>query len=149
MSLEQWHNNGWVHLAERSPQEVAALLAIAARELADGALTGMSADGRFDHAYAAVRALSQAALRANGYAVPKGGREHERVIESLKFTLGGSWNEEADYFDRCRRRRHQSMYEASGVCGVADAEDLLERAKKLQHAIIVWLKNAHADLMRD
>ncbi len=149
MSLEQWHNNGWVHLAEPSTQAVAALLAIAARELADGALTGMSADGRFDHAYAAVRALCQAALRANGYAVPKGGREHERVIESLKFTLGGAWADEADYFDRCRRRRHQSMYEASGVSGVADADDLLERAKRLQRATIAWLKSAHADLVHD
>ena len=147
MSLQQWLENSWLIEAERSAQEIANRLRIADRELADASLEGLSPDGRFEHAYAAVRTLCQVALHAAGYTVPKGQRQHERSIESLKLTLGGPWTEHADYFDVCRRQRHQSMYEKCGVTQSKDADELLETARELRGAVQEWLQRNHADLL--
>ena len=147
MTLQQWLDNSWIREAERSRQETRSLLGIAEREIADASLEGISGDGRFNHAYNAVRTLCQVALLACGFSVPKGGRQHERVIESLKFTLGQEWSEEADYFDLCRRMRHKSSYEGTGIAQSKDADDLLAAARKLYQAIEVWLATKHPDLV--
>lgn len=147
MTLQQWRDNGWLAEVEPSKMEVANLLGIARREIADASLQGMSADGVFDHAYSAVRTLCQAALHASGFSVPKDSRQHERVIESLKFTLAGKWTQEADYYDQCRRTRHQSLYDRSGVAQPKDALDLLHSAKRLLEAVNQWLADNHSDLM--
>ncbi len=146
MSLQQWLHNSWIALTQPSAARTADLLAIANRELADASLAGISPDGRFDHAYAAVRALCELALQACGYGVPKGTRQHERIIESLKLTLDGEWSQEADYFDRCRRWRHQSLYDRSGVAQQRDADELLSKAKDLLNAIEAWLRQTHPEL---
>ena len=149
MSLQQWLDNSWIKRTESSIEEVMSLLDIAAREIGDGSVEGLSLEGRFTHAYNAVRILCEVALHAEGYSVPKGGREHERTIDSLKFTLGGEWSEQVDYFDQCRRRRHQSLYERSGITREEDANDLLDAAVKLNVAIREWLKHRHADLVEE
>lgn len=147
MSLQQWLDNAWLKRVTPSAQVVQSLLAIAEREIADASLEGISVDGRFDHAYDAIRSLCEAALHASGYAVPKGGRKHERVIESLKFTVDGPWTDEVDLFDRARRLRHQSIYERIGVVRQRDADDLLETARRLLEATREWLQDAHPGLV--
>jgi len=147
MSLQQWLDNSWINKTDRSGQEVSNLLDIAERQIADASLPGMSADGRFAHAYEAVRCLCELALHATGYTVLKGMRQHERVIESLKFTLQGEWTETADFFDRCRRFRHQVQYERSGVVQHQDADELLAVAEKLHDAVQEWLQQRHPDLL--
>ena len=133
MSLQQWLENSWIRPTEPSREEVANLLDVAGRDIGDASLEGLSPDGRFAHAYNAARSLCEVALHASGYIVPKGTRQHERVIESLKLTLGGEWVEMADFFDRCRRWRHQSMYERIGVVQQQDADELLDAAKELEN----------------
>ncbi len=147
MSLQQWHENHWILDVDPAAQEVANALAIARRDIADASLTGMSSDNRFGHAYNAVRALCELALHASGYRVSKGGGGHQRAIESLKFTLGAEWVEQTDYFDRCRRKRHQSMYDRSGVTQPKDADDLLDAARNLLDAVQEWLGRHHSRLM--
>lgn len=147
MSLQQWLDNSWIKSIEPSRQEVAGLLAIAEREIADAALAGMSSDGRFEHAYNAVRSLSQLALHAAGFAVPKGGRQHEWTIGSLKYTLAGDWVEKADHFDYCRRLRNKSLYDRSGMTQQRDADDLLCEATKLMAAVQAWLEKDHPRLI--
>ncbi len=147
MSLQQWLENAWITASRPSAQEVGNLLAIAERDTADASLEGMSADGRFDHAYSAIRTLCQVALHASGYAVPKGGRQHERVIESLKFTLGANWADQVDYFDRCRRLRHKSLYEKAGVVRGPDADALLEAAARLLSEVRAWLRANHPKML--
>ncbi|HUU60582.1 MAG TPA: hypothetical protein VMZ50_13660 [Phycisphaerae bacterium] len=146
MSLQQWVDNAWARTIEPSRQAVADLLTIADREIADASVDAISVDGRFDHAYSAVRSLCEAALHASGYTIPKGGRQHERVIESLKFTLGGHWGREVDFLDRCRRLRHQTLYERSGVAQAGDANQLLDIARKLNAEVRQWLGDHHPDL---
>ena len=148
MSLQQWLDNSWITAVEPTARDVSNLLAVATREIADGSLDGMSPDGRFDHAYDAVRALCEVALHASGYVIPKGGRKHERLIESLKFTLDEQWTSEVDFLDRCRRLRHQAIYDRTGVVQQTDADDLLELAKRLDEAIRQWLQQHHPDLLQ-
>ncbi|MHC4697902.1 MAG: hypothetical protein ACYTFA_14310 [Planctomycetota bacterium] len=147
MSLQQWHEAGWVNKVERSPVAVSDLLHLAQREIGDASSGGISPDGCFGHAYNAVHALCQTALHASGFAVVKGGRGHERTMESLRFTLGDEWFDLADYFDQCRRMRHRLIYERSGVTQQQDADELLSAAKQLQTAVKNWLQDNHADLV--
>lgn len=146
MSLDEWLSNSWIHPIAPSAGTIASLLAIADREIADASLEGMSPDGRFDHAYDAIRAMCEAALHAAGYVVPKGGRKHERVIQSLPFTVDGDWTAEVDFFDRARRLRHQTIYERTGVVQPQDADDLLATAGRLVIAVREWLRDRHPDL---
>ena len=146
MSLPQWLENSWIREITPSRQCVADLLAVAEREIRDASLPGMSIDGKFDHSYDAVRSLCELALHAEGYTIPKGGRKHERAIESLSFTLGEDWTEQVDFLDQCRRLRHKTMYERCGVVQEKDANDLLSVARELSDDIQAWLKKHHADL---
>ena len=146
MSLQQWLENSWVVQVKPSPQAVKDHLAIADRELEDGAAV-RSADGKFGHAYDAVRALCEAAINAAGYQVPKGSRQHERLIESLKYTLGKACPDDVDYLDRCRRQRHKVKYERTGVVSRGDADELLDAAKRLRSAVQAWLESNHPDLI--
>ena len=146
MSLQQWLDNSWVHKVRRSPQVVADLRAVAEREIADASLPGMSPDGKFEHAYDAIRSLSELALHAAGFALPKGGSKHERLIRSLAFTLGAEQAVDVDFFDQCRRKRHVLTYERIGAVQQGDADDLLEAAKALLDRVKRWLQGNHPDL---
>ena len=147
MSLQQWADNSWIKAVEPSVVAMSDLLAVAAREIADASIEGISVDGRFAHAYNAVRTLCGAALHAAGFTVPKGQREHERMIDSLQFTLGEEWIANVDYFHQCRRLRHQALYERQGVTQRSDADELLETAIRLQQAVREWLQRNHPDLL--
>jgi hypothetical protein len=147
MSLQQWLENSWLVRKEPTRRGIGDLLAIARREIADSSLEGISEDGRFEHAYDAVRTLAEAALLATGYVVPKGGQKHERLIDSLRFTLGEPVSGKVDFFDRCRRMRHKTKYERSGVIGAADASALLQEARNLLVRVEGWLQAQRPDLV--
>jgi len=147
MSLEQWVVNSWLRKVKPSTYHLANLLAIANRELSDGALDGMSIDGRFTHAYDAVRALAEAALHASGHEVPKGQQHHERIIESLRLTLPQDAAGDVDYFDRCRRMRHRTVYERMGMLQQRDAVELLEAARALREKVRDWLMSNYPELL--
>lgn len=66
VSLKQWVDNGWLRPHESSRAEVAGLLAIVERDLAD-AVGEISADWRFGIAYNAVLKLCTILLHASGY----------------------------------------------------------------------------------
>ena len=147
MSLQQWLANSWLKGITPSAQEVANRLALADRDIRDASLAGISPDNRFRCAYEAIRALCDAALHAEGYAVPKGASAHERVIRSLEHTLADECPVDIDFMDRCRRQRHKTSYEQAGTVQQADADDLLQAARDLLAAVTAWLQRTHPDLM--
>lgn len=147
MSLQEWCENHWIHECERSANEIANLLAIAEREISDAGLASISSDGRFSHAYNAVRALCTAALHACGYRAAKGSSSHKRLIESLGLTVGEEMSGRIDYLDRCRRHRNRSMYDQSDSVQPREADELLVAAKNLQQEVRTWFENEHADLL--
>jgi hypothetical protein len=117
------------------------------RELSDASAEGISADGRFEHAYAAALQLCMIPLRAAGYQVPKGASRHKRAIDSLRHTLGEAYAETTDYIERCSRQRGQAMYERIDVVSNEDAGELLDSARQLQEDVILWLKTNYPALV--
>lgn len=140
MSLQQWVENAWATETKPTARGVSDFLAIADREIADASLEGMSPDGRFDHAYEAVRNLCEVMVYAGGYVLNRE-RKHERTILSLKFTLAGKAAERIDYLDRCRRLRHTTHYERANVITVSEADKLLETAEWLRGRVQAWLQD--------
>ncbi len=72
MSLELWKQNGWLREHKTSPQEVAGILALVDRDLADAARKEVSTDWRFNIAYNAGLQLATVVLYAAGYPCGQG-----------------------------------------------------------------------------
>lgn len=147
MTLEQWYRNGWLQQAEASVPELGQLLNVVDRDLGDAQVVGLSADGKFQHAYNAALQLCMLALRASGYRVRKGEGQHKHGINSLRYTLGKNWSEIADHIERCSRLRGQSFYEQTGVVSQRDADDLIVAARQLRGDVVNWLKSSHPKLV--
>jgi len=86
-------------------------------------------------------------LRTAAYEVCKGESRHKRAIDSLRYTLGETYAETADYLDRCSRQRGQAMYERIGVVSETDADELLHSAEQLRVDVVLWLKTNHPALV--
>ena len=67
MSLSDWEANGWIVPHPTSRHEVASLLGVVERNLADAAVEGLSSDSRLGFAYQAALQLARLALAAEGY----------------------------------------------------------------------------------
>ncbi len=72
MSLELWKQNGWLREHKTSPEEVASILALVDRDLADAAREEVSTDWRFNIAYNAGLQLATVVLYAAGYRAGRG-----------------------------------------------------------------------------
>ncbi len=147
MSLQQWLRNGWLRQDETTVAEIQQLFQVVDRDLGDAQVAGLSADGRFQHAYDAALQLCMIALRASGYRVRKGQSHHKYGIDSLRHTLGDPWAEMSDHIERCSRLRGQAMYDRIGVVSDADAQDLTDTAAQLRKDVIDWLTSCHPDLL--
>ena len=147
MSLEQWLRNGWLQRNEPTVAQIQRLLQVVDRDISDAQAVGLSADGRFEHAYNAALQLCVIALLASGYRVRKGEGHHKRAIDSLHYTLGEHWSDTADHIERCSRLRAQAIYERIGGVSEEDADDLLNTAKQLRADVINRLKANHPALV--
>ena len=70
MSLADWQKNSWLVEHETSPEEIAGLLAIVERDLANATLAGLADDWKLNIAYNAALQAATAALAAVGFAPP-------------------------------------------------------------------------------
>ena len=87
MGLEKLAEFGWYKAEPSSPKEIADLFGIVDRAFTDLNVEGISDDLRFHAAYNGILTLANIALRASGFRVSLGQDHHQRVIESLEFTL--------------------------------------------------------------
>ncbi len=149
MSLENWLRSGFLLKHKPTVPEVQQLLAVADRELSDAAVRGLSADGRFEHAYNAARLLCTIALHASGYEAGRVRGHHHYIINSLEHTLGQSQAENVVYFSRCSQQRSQGLYDRAGVVEQKDADDLLNSARQLKTDVLAWLKANHPQLLHE
>lgn len=147
MSLKQWADNGWLRPHDSSRQEIAGLLAIVERDLAD-ADGDISADWRFGIAYNAALKLCTILLHASGYR-PEKNLQHYRSIAALPLILGDRWKDEADYLETCRRKRNIAEYEMAGVATEQDTSELVDFVKELRREVWDWLNKNHPDLSPD
>jgi hypothetical protein len=146
MRLVDWHKRGILHKHTPSRQEMAALLAVADREIADADVAGVSPDGRFRAAYNAVLTLATAALHASGYRTPGHvAGHHARTIQSLALTLGVE-AALVDQLDVCRKKRNASTYDVAGTISEEEVKTLLQIARDLRRRVQAWLHSQHPQL---
>ena len=147
MNLEQWHRNSWIREWKTNSSEIEDLFAVVDREIADASVDGLSMDGRYMHAYDAALNLCAIALRASGYAVPKGAGHHKKTIEALPLVLGSRFQATSDEVEVASRLRGQAMYDRAEVVRKEDATSLLTTVTCLRAAVLEWLQKNHPDLL--
>ena len=123
MSLDDWLRNGWLIEHRTSAREVADLLAVVERDLADSAAVQLSADWRLNIAY-------NAALQA----------------ATLRETIGAS-AELVNTFDAFRKKRNITGYERTGAVSDADAAEMRELALSIRDDVLSWLHRNHPKLI--
>src|SRR3954451_762727 len=120
MSLSEWQKNGWLLPHRPTPQEVADLLALAARDLKSARAKGLGDDWKFNIAYNAALQSAAAALIASGYDVPKGESHPFRIFGSLAFTITLD-AKTVGRLDVYRKKRNTSVYDVAGSISEAEA----------------------------
>jgi len=146
MTLKQWADNGWLRAHATSRQEIAGLLSIVDRDLADAGRRELSADWRFGIAYNAALKLCTILMHASGYR-PERSLHHYRTLQALPLVLGAGRKDDAAYLDACRVKRNTVEYDMAGAASAADADELLAFASKLREDVLGWLKSKHRNLL--
>jgi hypothetical protein len=145
MSLENWRNNGWLKTHKTSQQEIAALLAVADRDLAACKTPDLVEDWQFNIAYNAALQSATAALAASGYEAERA-NHHYRVIHSLEFTLmldPAAIRE----FDLYRKKRNISDYERADAISPSESAQIKAFASKLRQRVQHWLNENYPELL--
>ncbi|MEW6263961.1 MAG: hypothetical protein AB1641_12875 [Thermodesulfobacteriota bacterium] len=145
MSLSDWLKNGWLVEHKTSPAEIAELLALAVRDLADCRVQGLSPDWRLNIAYNAALQAATAALAACGYRAREA--HHYRVIQSLALTIGADPSL-VRKFDLFRKKRNIGGYERAGMVSDQEATEMIALAEGIRRDVKNWLKSHHPQLVR-
>lgn len=144
MTLTEWFANRWLQRHDASPREIAELLELVDRDLADATVDALSADWRLSIAHNAILQLAICALAAEGYR-PDRQRAHERAILSLQWTIGLD-HETVMVLDAVRRKRNLSSYERAGRATDTEASEVLRIGQELRTRVRSWLLAEHPDL---
>ena len=146
MSLRDWLKNSWLVEHKTSAEEIAGLLAIVERDLANAKVAGLSDDWRFNIAYNAALQTATAALAASGFRAARE-QHHYRTIQSLGLTIGWPGGK-VDRLDRFRKKRNITGYESAGVISEGEAREILELAAALRGDVLAWLGKQHPKLLK-
>jgi len=153
MSLEKLTQIGWYKAEPSSPKEIADLLSIVDRSQADSRVEGISDDLRFQAAYNGILTLANIALRASGFRVSLGQGHHQRVIESLEYTLT---TQDATAREKWVRKiklhsqkRNTTSYDLAGGVSPTELAQVMKDLTALREQVKAWLKEIHPDLLHD
>jgi uncharacterized protein (UPF0332 family) len=143
--LQDWARRGWLAAHKTSRQEIADLLEVAERDLADSRTPGLSANWRLNIAYNAALQAAVAALAAAGY---RPGREahHYRTIQSLKHTIGAA-AKLTNQFDQFRKKRNIGTYERTGMVSDQETREMIALAEHLKKRVVEQLRKNHPELL--
>lgn len=140
--------SGDVQEHQTSRNELNAMRALISRDLADAALTGLSADRQFATAYNAALQASNMAIACAGYRVTSKTGHHRVAFASIRLTLGTSAEGYGDYFETCRRKRNVIDYRRSDVATETEASELLRKTKEFYGEVEKWIRAVHPRLKR-
>jgi hypothetical protein len=146
VSLNDWLKIGWLRVHSPDRNEIAGKLAVVKRDLRVSADTQGDPDWRFVAAFNAALQSATVALLASGYDLPKGTGSHQRMIDTLKFTIGAD-AELVDELQAFRGKRGGTVYESVGIASDSEIEDMRKLAVDLSGRVIAWLKAHHKDLL--
>jgi hypothetical protein len=130
-----------------SRNEIRDLLAVVDRDLADSAVSNLSADWRMNIAYNAALQVATAALAAAGYRAARDSH-HFRVIQSLRETINADASTVLT-FDAFRKKRNTAGYDRAGLVSNADADAMRALAERLRTDVVAWLSDTHGELLVD
>lgn len=145
MPYERLLREGRIRHHHTNPQETANLFQVVERDLADAALTALSADRRFATAYNAALQAATAVMYSEGYRA-HGLGHHSTTFEFLKEAIDPGVTSLADYFDDCRRKRNRADYTGAGYISMTEAEDLLREAREFATQAKAWIQTHHPEL---
>ncbi|MFH1707919.1 MAG: hypothetical protein ABIF71_08370 [Planctomycetota bacterium] len=137
MSLASLLAEGRLRAHTTSAHEVADLMRVVERDLADAQVTGLSADRWFATAYNAALQLAMIVLHAAGYRATGAGH-HWGTLQVLPEILGAGTQVRADYFDRCRAKRNTTDYDRAG--------EIITETCTFRDDVVTWLKKHHSRL---
>jgi len=153
MSLEKLAQLGWYKAEPSSAKEIADLFSIVDRSQADSRVEGISDDLRFQAAYNGILTLANIALRASGFRVSLGQGHHQRVIESLEYTLT---TQDATAREKWVRKikshsqkRNTTSYDLAGGISPTELAQVMKDLTALRDQVKAWLKEAHTELLHD
>jgi hypothetical protein len=153
MGLEKLALLGWYKAEPSSPREIADLFSIVDRCLADLNVEGISDDLRFQAAYNGILTLANIALRASGFRVSPGRGHHQRVIESLEYTLT---TQDGDARERWVRKikahsqkRNTTSYDSAGGVSPGDLAQIRRDVTALKEQVGVCLRETHTELLSE
>ena len=139
MSTEKLLKDGQLKKHRTSKEEVAALLRVAKRDIADSKVIGVSTDRRFATAYNAILQLSAIILACRGYRAA-GWAHHYTTFETLYEILGQTYEDRIAYFDQCRTKRNVADYSRVGEVTEHEVAELISEAESFMKVTIGWLK---------
>lgn len=122
--------------------------ALVARDLADAAVSGLSADRRFATAYNAALLAANMAIACAGYRVTAKTGHHKISFDSMKLALGAGADKYADYFETCRRKRNVIDYTRSHVATETEANEILKKASEFHEVVEEWIGSKFPNLKR-
>ena len=143
--MRDWAESGWLRPHKTSREEIAGLLGIADRDLAD-ARRDISADWRFGIAYNAALRLCTILLYVEGYR-PERTLQHYRTIQALGLILGPDRKTDVEYLEVCRKRRNVIEYDAVGTVADREAAELTRFVVELRGLVLAWLREHRPDLL--
>jgi hypothetical protein len=147
MSFESWVKNSWLERLQSDAGEIARLLALADRRLADyqkAVSAKLSPDVQLGLAYDAIRVCGTAALRAAGYRVIRGNNEHYRTIEALEFSIDPE-RKIIPTLDKLRKKRNTGSYDDFGLVSQGEADACGKMAVRMRKEVDDWTQKNHAD----
>jgi len=128
-----------------SAREIADLLTLVDRDLADAAVEEVSADRRFAIAYEAALQLATITLYAAGYET-HGTGHHFNTFQALRETMRARGGQYADYFDVCRSKRATTSYDRAGEISETEVESLMAKVEAFREDVLSWLRKSHPGL---
>lgn len=146
MSLQDLLAEGLLRPHKTSGQEVADLLRVVDRDLADAAISQLSSDRRFATAYNAALQLASIALYVAGYRTT-GARHHWATLQALSEIMGPQTQARADYLDGCRSKRNVTDYDRAGEISETEAKEILKEARVFRADLLTWLRAHHPALL--
>ncbi|MBM3322827.1 HEPN domain-containing protein [candidate division WOR-3 bacterium] len=147
-TLEVWASSGSLQRHRTSAEEVANLLGIVERDLAESQTPGLSSDWRLTIAYNAALQAAKVALAAAGYRVSGSEKGHHyRLVESLRHTVEAP-GVDVDLLQWMKKKRNISDYEVAGAVTEREAEEMVALAQRIDRMVRDWLKSNYPDLVR-
>lgn len=146
MTLEELLAERRLRSHQTSSKEVADLLRVVDRDLADAEVSQISTDRRFATAYNAALQLATIALHAAGYRAAGAGH-HWITLHVLPQIMGLQAQVRTDYLDNCRSKRNITDYDRAGEISTQEAEEILAETQTFRSELLAWLKQNYPELL--